>query len=127
MARSAIICSPARISAEPIPRPLSNGQYGNGAKYLYLDEPTRRVQQGRSEHHVTADVIANLGDQREPDTTRGDPLAQRVHETGHDLPVVAERGQVQVANRCSVLWLLSTKVHRRTVRRNSGNSSVKPS
>jgi len=42
-------------------------------------------------------------------------VAQRVHKIGHDLPVVAERRQVQPANSRAVRPLLHAKVHQRTV------------
>jgi len=58
--------------------------------------------------------VGVLCEQRER-AVAGDLVAQRVHKIGHDLPVVAERRQVQPANSRAVRPLLHAKVHQRTV------------
>lgn len=59
-------------------------------------------------------AVRVLGNQREPDVAGGRG-PQRVHEVGHDLPVVTERRQVQRAEGRAVRLLLQAEVHHRTV------------
>lgn len=64
---------------------------------------------------MTDDVLVLVdGDQRDAVVGR-DVVAERVHELGDDLAVIAERLEMQAADRCLVPGVLRTEVHERTV------------